>query len=119
MEALKQIEELVSTKLAIIKTIFSIIKLETRLAGLSIFPLLMNVCMLLIVLMSVWVLISLLMGYGILLIFHNVLISLLSVFFVNLIILLSLIKYLTYNLRNMSFEKTRAYLANHKSPNNE
>ena len=119
MAVLEQIEDLVSTKLAIIKTIFSIIKLETRLAGLSIFPLLMNICLFLIVLMGVWILLSLLAGYGILIIFQNVLISLLSVLFVNLIVLLILVKYLNYNLRNMSFEKTRAYLTNHKSTNNE
>ncbi len=119
MEALKQVEHLVSTKLTIIKTLCSMIKLEANLARLSVFPLLINLCLLLVILMSLWILTSILIGYGILLAFNNILISLLFVFAFNVIILLSLVKYLSYNLRSMSFEKTRAYFSNNKSVDNE
>ena len=76
MEALKQAESFVSAKLDVIKTMFTIMRLEARLAGLSVFPLLLNICMLLIVLMTCWLVTSLLMGYGILIAFNNFLLSL-------------------------------------------
>jgi hypothetical protein len=119
MESLKQAEQFVSTKMAIIKTLYSLILLEARLARLSIFPLLMNLCMLLVILMSLWILTSILIGYGILLAFNSLLISFLLVLALNVIIFLSLVKYLTYNVKNISFEKTQAYFSNKMSADDE
>lgn len=119
MEFFKQIEHLVSARIALVKMMFTVFKLEARLAGLSIFPLILTVCMLLIVLMSLWLCTSLLLGYGILLFSGNLLLSLLLVFFFNLCVLMGLAKYLTVNLKNMSFEKTRAYFSSNKSMDDE
>jgi hypothetical protein len=120
MEILKQAETLVSAKLAVIKTLFTMIRLEARLAGLSVFPLLVNICMVFVILMTVWLLTSLLMGYGIFLVaHHNILLSLFLVFLINLGVLLGLIKYLAFNIKNMSFEKTRAYFSQNKSMDDE
>lgn len=119
MEALRQVETLVSAKLSVIKTVFTIFRLEARLAGLSVFPLLLNVCLLLIVLMTVWLLSSLLIGYGILLASNSFFISLVVTFLLNLAVFWGLTRYLAFNLKNMSFDKTRSYFSENKSNDDE
>ena len=115
MEALKQVEHLVSAKLAVIKTLLELVRLEVRLAGLSVFPLLLSLCLVLVVLMTAWLSLSLLMGYGILMACHNILLSLGGVFLINLGIVLCLFRSLAFNLKNMSFEKTRSYFSQNAS----
>ncbi|MGC1182973.1 hypothetical protein [Legionella sp.] len=119
MEVLKQVEELVSAKISVIKAVLTLIQPEAQLAGLSVFPLLLNLCMLLIVLMTFWLLTSLFIGYGILLISNNFPLSLILVLLFNLIALWGLIKYLAFNIKNMSFEKTRSYFLQNKGNKNE
>lgn len=119
MEALKQVEHLVSTRIALVKTLLTMMRLEARLAGLSVFPLVLNICLLLVVFMACWLLFSLLMGYGILFVSNSFPLSLCFVFLFNLCALLGLAKYLTFNLKNMSFEKTRAYFSQNKSIEDE
>lgn len=120
MEVLKQAETLVSAKLAALKDLFTMIRLEARLAGLSIFPLLVSVCMLFVVLMTVWLFASLLMGYGIFLLIHkNIFLSLILVFLINLMLFAILLRYLLFNIKNMSFEKTRAYFSQNQSVDDE
>lgn len=112
MKIIEEIEGLVSSKLAVMKTMMSIIKLETRLAGLSIFPLLLNVCMLLIVLMTLWASTMTLLGYFLIVTFDNPMLAIGSIVLLNLAIILGLSKYLAFNLKQMSFEKTREYILN-------
>jgi hypothetical protein len=119
MEALKQVEHLVSTKLSVIKAVLSLMQLEARLAGLSVFPLLLNLCMLLIVLMTFWLSICILIGYEFLLAFNSFPLALFLVFTLNLGVLWGLAKYLTFNIKNMSFEKTRSYIFQNKDMDDE
>ena len=115
MNIFDEIEGLVSSKISIIKTTLSIIKLETRLAGLSIYPLLLNICMLLIVLMTIWSSTMILLGHFALLAFDNTILAISSILLLNVGLLLGLMKYLMFNLQNMSFEKTRAYISSKES----
>lgn len=119
MEALKQVEDLVSAKISVIKAALTIIRLEAKLAGLSVFPLLLNVCMLLIVLMTFWLFVSLLIGYGIFVELNNIPGTLFLVVLLNFVVLCGLVKYLTLNIKNMSFEKTRSYLFQNEDRGNE
>lgn len=112
MKLFEHIEGLVSGKLSIIKMGIEIIKLETRLAGLSVFPLLINIILLLIVLMTTWLVGMGLAGYGLFVAFKSIAIATLSVFFLNIGLLAVLLSYLSFNLKNMSFEKTREYFSN-------
>lgn len=111
MKILDHIEGLASSYMGVTKTVLSIIKLETRLAGLTIYPLILNICMLLIVLMTVWVSIMALIGYFMALAFGSTLIAISSILSINIVLLVILLFYLKYNLKNMSFEKTRAYFS--------
>jgi len=115
MKILEEIEGLVSSKICVIKTIISIIKLETRLAGLSIYPLLLNICMLLVVLIAMWGSTMLLLGYLVIFVSDSNLLAIISILLLNSGLFLGLLKYLMFNLKKMSFEKTREYIAKRES----
>ena len=114
MNAIEHIEGLVSSKMCAIKTIVTIAKLEARLAGLSVLPLLLNVSLLVVVFLSIWLTTLLLIGYGAMILCGNILCAIVFVLFINLVLMFGLIKYLEFNLKNISFEKTRAYFSNNK-----
>ncbi|MFT4059456.1 MAG: hypothetical protein QM652_07900 [Legionella sp.] len=111
MEALKQVEGLIAAKLSLFKSVLTLMRLEARLASLSVFPMLLSMCMILIVLMTFWLLISLLIGYGIYFISNNYLLTLFLLFLLNLVVLLALAKFLAVQVKNMSFAKTRSYFS--------
>lgn len=115
IKILEQIEGLVSSKFETFRTILSIFKLEAKLAGLSVYPLLLNTCMIFVVLITVWLSAMFLIGYFAVLYWGTLLLAISAILFFNLILLLGLLKYLIYNLRSMSFEKTRAYLSPQES----
>lgn len=63
MEVFKQLEALIAAKISVIRTALCIFRLEARLAGLSVFPLLLNICMLLVIFITVWLTAMFLLGY--------------------------------------------------------
>jgi predicted membrane protein len=109
MRALDELTGLVSSKFEVIKDLITMIKLETRLAGLSVFPLLVSLCVLFVVTITVWLSAMILLGYGISIAYNSILLAITAILIFNLICLLLLAKYLLYNLKKMSFEKTRKY----------
>ena len=115
MSLFVDIESLVSAKLDVMKTAVSILKLETRLAGLSVYPLLLNLCLLLIGLMGVWTSTMIAIGYMLTLLIPNILGCIGIVVLLNTGVVFGLLRYLSFNLKNMSFEKTRQYLAHQES----
>jgi hypothetical protein len=119
MNLLEALEGLVSGKLKIMESVINLMRLEARLAGQSILPLLLNLCLLGAVLLSLWASVSVLVGYGLFLFTHNILIALTGVCALNALLLLSLLKYLRFNLNNMSFEKTRNYFSPKQGASNE
>lgn len=112
MKIFEHIEGLVYGKLSIVKMVMEMVRLEARLAGLSVYPLLINLCMLLIVLMTTWLVAMVLMGYGVLLAFERPLVAIISVLALNVVLLGVLLNYLSFNLKKMSFEKTREFFSN-------
>ncbi len=119
MNILEQIEGLVSTKLGVVKSAASLFKLEARLAGLSVFPLILNVALLIVVLLSLWLSTLFFGWYLIYLATENILASTIAIIFVNLLLILGLVKYLSFNLKCMSFEQTRAYFSKEESPDHD
>lgn len=116
MQILEDIEGLVSNKIEVFKTILTIVKLETRLAGLSIYPLIFNIAMILVVLITVWSSLMVLMGHSLMYWFSSFILGVLGVLGLNLLIAWGLFQYLSFNLKNMSFEKTRAYFNQRETP---
>ena len=115
MSLFAEIESLVSAQMDVVKTAVSILKLETRLAGLSVYPLLLTLCLLLIGLMGVWTCAMLALGYVLALVVPNTLLCILALLVLNTGIVFGLLRYLLFNLRNMSFEKTRQYIAQYET----
>lgn len=111
IKVLEHLEGYISGHLKIAKTVLSLIKCETKLAGQSIFPLLLNTCMILVVLMSVWSLIMILAGYYLIVLLGNFALSCSFILASNILIVFILMKYLNYNLKNMSFVNTRAFFS--------
>ena len=111
MRFIDEIEGLVSSQLHVIKATLSMIKLEARLALMSIYPLIINVCMVFVVLFGAWVSLLVLMGYALMQVVDSLALVLSIVFILNWLTLGLLLKYLLFNLKSMSFEKTRAYLS--------
>ncbi len=119
MKIFEQIEGLASDCLGIVKTVISIAKLETRLAGLSVYPLLLNIGMLLIVLMTIWMSAMLGLGYFFTLTFGSAVMALIFVLLINVGFFILLLSYLKFNLKNMSFEKTREYFSKKRENEND
>lgn len=109
MKALEEVIHLVSDRIVVFKTMASIIKLEARLAGLSVFPMLLTLCLLIMVFIGLWLWIQITIAYLIQMALQNTLMTLELVLLLNLVSLSILIKLLVSNLKKMSFEKTRAY----------
>lgn len=109
MSVLDELEGLVADKLNAIKTLFSMTKLEVKLARLSVVPLVITACMLLVVVMAGWGSVMGMLGYAVLLLSHNILLSFTAALLLNLILFFLLKRYLVFNIRQMSFEKTRKY----------
>lgn len=111
MNIIQALESLVSGKLNIIRTLMVMMKLEARLAGQSILPLLLNVCMILGILITFWILTLSLIGYFLMMYVHNLLHVLLMIWGFNVIVLIVLYKSMQFNLNNMSFERTRRFFS--------
>lgn len=110
MGFIDEIEGLVSSQFNVIKEGLLLTRLEARLALLSIYPLIINVCLLFVMLVSTWLVMMGMLGYGLMQYVDSVLLALSGVLMVNILLLGLLFRYLVFNLKSMSFEKTRAYL---------
>ena len=114
MQFIDEMEGLVSSQINVIKMALSMTKLEAKLAMLSVYPLIINVCMLLVILTSTWLALMGMLGYGLMLAFDSIILAMSGVLLVNGLVLGLLFGYLLFNLKNMSFAKTRAYLSRDK-----
>ena len=94
------------------------VKGEARLAGLSVLPLLLSLVCLFVVVITTWLSLLVLMGYFFLWATGSLCLSLSSVFISNILLLLGLIISVKFNLRQMTFEKTRRYFS-HEGSNHE
>lgn len=115
MSLFDQLEGLITAKIGAITDLLTLIKLEARLAGLSIFPLILNLCLLFVILISLWLTLMLLLGTGFYLLGHNLILAISGILFINLLAVWGLWRYLNFNLRNLSFIQTRAYFSSTES----
>lgn len=116
MNFAEDIEGLVSNKIEVFKTMLAIVKLETRLLGLSILPLILNVVMILVAVVTIWSSLMLIVGYNLMHWFSSFIVGVFGIMSFNVLIAFGLFKYLSFNLKNMSFEKTRAYFNQRETP---
>lgn len=111
MNIIKETEQFISNKVEGIKALFSLITLEAQLAGLSIYPVLITLCLLFAIAITTWWALVVFIGYVFIITLHSVLWAILFVLFLNIGLISALLAYLSFNLKNMSFPKTREYFA--------
>jgi predicted membrane protein len=119
MQLLKELEGLISSKTQSVQLIFSLVKLEMSLAKLSVYPLIVNIIMLFIVLMTTWGATMMLLAYFCTVLFGSVILAITSVIFLNFLLLFLLHHLMKQNVHNMSFEKTRSYFSKQDKDNDE
>ncbi|MFC3907663.1 hypothetical protein ACFORL_01035 [Legionella dresdenensis] len=115
MKLIDHLDGLVSSRINAVKGIWALFRLEAKLAGLTVFPLLVNLVWLLVLLVTVWFSAMALLAY---ISFYytggQTLLSIELVFGVNIALLLIAMLCLKRKIRNLSFEKTRTCLADSK-----
>lgn len=111
MRLLDDLISLISSKLNMASLFMSIFKLETRLAGLSVWPLLLTLAGLLVVAAIMWLSSMLLAGYGLYLLYQNLLLAIGVVWFIQIVMMIVLIRAVKFHLNNMSFQTTRKILS--------
>lgn len=116
---IEELEGLISNKIAMLVSIYSLIKLEATLAGMSIIPLILNLFFIVIILITIWFSSMLFLGYYLFLSFSSISLAASSIIILNLIVLFIFYRMLMYNLNNMSFPKTRAYFSKKQDYENE
>jgi hypothetical protein len=119
MKFFEELESYFSGQFNSLKMLFTLIKLEAKLAGLSVAPLIITLCMLFVILITFWASLMVLVGYFIFTQFNSFWLAICSTLLLNLLVLCFLLKYFIYNLKAMSFEKTRRYLNTQESIEHE
>lgn len=119
MKIIEDLGELFIGKLNFLKALATLIRLEGRLAMLSILPLLFSLFALGMIVSTLWATCMLGIGYYITWIFSTVAYGFLSVLFLNIILFFILYKYLLYNIKQMSFEKTKHYFSQQETKKQE
>lgn len=95
--------------LQLIKDHFDLFLLETKLAKLSILPLISCGILSIILFSTFWIIFLILIGYLIFLFDLNLLSALISVFAFNAVVLLITLRYAKSLYKNLHFEKTREH----------
>lgn len=111
MNFFKRLESYFASKFNITKDIFSLFKLEAKLAAMNIPGLLINISLLTVILLTIWMTLMLLLGDLIFSFTKQPLVAITSVLFINLLPIFFIIKDLKLRLQQMSFARTRDCLA--------
>lgn len=109
MKWLTELDGLITGKCRLIQTLLTLIKLEARLAGLSMYPLLLGICLVFPILITTWAAAMVMVGYGFLSWSGSLILTFLLIFLLNLTLLILLARLLKSHLKHMSFAKTRHY----------
>ena len=107
----EHLSSFVSNKIDLVKNLFTVFRLEAKLAQLSIVPLILNIIILFVIMMTIWCGLMILGGYLVMILGASLIKALILTLCFNLLLLLGLIKYLSFNANNISFKQTRAYFS--------
>lgn len=111
---IKELEQMGIAWIILIREQLKLFTLEAKLAKISLFPALVSACVLMFFCISTWISALVLAGYGLYLYSQNLWIALLTVFVVNLGLVITAALFLKRYLRRMSFQYTRAQFHEYK-----
>lgn len=112
MNLFNSVGGLISSRLGFAKDIFTLFRLEAKLAGLNLYSVLISIISSLVLLLSIWITVVILIGYLVLFLGGNIIVALFTVLLLNCLLLALILRLLAIRLKQMSFEKTRACLNN-------
>jgi hypothetical protein len=110
MKVVEELEGLVSSKWEIFKSIISLIKLEARLASISAAHVLVGILFLFIIVITTWLMLMALIGYGIFVLYPSPALAITSTLLINLVIVGVVLKHVLDCANSMTFEKSRRFL---------
>lgn len=113
MNLLKAFEGLLFTRVSIFKSVCKLANLEIQLARLSIYPLIIWICLLIPVLSTLWLTILLGAGYGLQLLFKDLWITVSVLCLTQLGLILIIVGSIKKHLNRMKLSHTRDYLNSH------
>ncbi|KTC86285.1 hypothetical protein [Legionella brunensis] len=111
---IEHLEGLIVSKIAVARGVLTLFRLEAKLAGLNIVPLLTSLAVLIALCLSTWLTVMVLIGYLITLLIGPLL-AMITVLLLNAVALFFVGISLSSCIKQMSFEKTRALLSNQQS----
>lgn len=111
MTALTDIAAFIKHQTEALRLVVRLISLEAKLAGLTVFPLLMCFCFLCISCLTLWLSTMGLVGYVVHEITHQTWLAFLFLMLINGGLMLMCLSKLSQYKSDMSFEKTRAYFS--------
>ena len=112
MSILNQLQLFIKHQTHAFGMLLKLISLETKLAGLTIAPLLVCISLFMIVGLTVWLSSMSLFAYGVNQITHSPWMAIFSIFILKIALMIILaVKLLRYK-KDISFSKTRAYFSN-------
>lgn len=111
MNFIEHLEGLITSKVARAKGLIKLFELEAQLASLNIVPLCVSLGALIAFFFTTWLTVMVLIGY-LLMLLVGPLLSIIIVLLLNIVALLLIIKNLSACIKEMTFEKTRAFLVN-------
>jgi len=114
MDIFRHLQGFINGNIKVVHTFLSLVKLEARLAGLSVYPLIITICLLFVILITSWISVMLLLGCLFFFFWENLALAIGLTLVLNLIFFTILVKNLIFNLKNMSFEKTREFFSSNK-----
>lgn len=106
---------LISSRFAVVRDLFSLIMLEARLAGASLMPLLILLCIFFVLFMSFWLILIGLISYIFWILLGDILLVINIIFLLNLLLLFVILKSIKIRANRISFAKTREVLTNSNS----
>ena len=122
MNFIEQLEGLVSSRIAVAKGIWTLLKLEAKLARLNVVPLLIAFGAMAALLITTWLTLMLLIGYLVTVVTGGYLaVGIIVVLLINIGFVGYTLKWISACIQRMSFERTRScfadkYKDNHDSP---
>lgn len=105
---------LVSSKFEEVSELFSLAKLEAKLAEMSIIPFVVNLLLLFIILMTAWFTTMVMLAFVLAQALQSALLAGASILGINVVFFILFLIRLKINFRRMTFAKTRLYLSTSK-----
>lgn len=111
MNPLEEFSSLIGSKAKVLQALLQLFKLESRLSGLKLMSVLLNLVMMLVIAFTIYLSSMFLVGYGVYLYFNSLILTFVAILILNAIVFKILLSCLSTNLKLMSFEKTRKFLS--------